>query len=163
MKGIKQMKISSAEHISAQRLLIRWEDGSENELDLKPVFESSQPLRHLLKSANFKNFKIDEYGWGLEWCDEVSIGSDSLLHDALVQAGELTSWETFDSWRKANGLSLTETAKALGISRRMVAYYSNREQAIPKMVGLAIEGLEARRAGEPTHIGPGARRGVFER
>lgn len=128
-------------------MLITWDDGTKLELDLKPILSTSEPLRNLLTLENFKRVNIDEFGWSLEWNDEFSIGSDTLLADALEQAGELTSWEKFEKWRKKNALSLSETAKVLGISRRMVAYYSKREQAIPKMVGLAIDGLMAKKVG----------------
>jgi predicted transcriptional regulator len=40
-------------------------------------------------------------------------------------------------------LSLNKAAEALGISRRMVAYYSNGEKAVPKAILLACRGWEA--------------------
>ena len=44
-------------------------------------------------------------------------------------------------------LSLDAAAEALGISRRMLAYYRSREKPIPKTVGLAMLGWEAQRNG----------------
>ncbi len=49
---------------------------------------------------------------------------------------------TFLEWRLRHGLSLAKTADALGLSRRMVAYYSNGEKPIPKSILLACKGWE---------------------
>ena len=48
----------------------------------------------------------------------------------------------FLEWRLRHGLSLTKTAEALDISRRMVAYYSNGEKPIPRAILLACKGWE---------------------
>ena len=41
--------------------------------------------------------------------------------------------------------SFTRAAEALGLSRRMVAYYSNGEKPVPKTVLLACRGWEVGR------------------
>ena len=41
------------------------------------------------------------------------------------------------------GGSLSKAARALGISRRMVAYYESGERPIPRVVALAAKALEA--------------------
>lgn len=41
-----------------------------------------------------------------------------------------------------NNMTLNSAAAALGISRRMVAYYRNGEKAIPKHIWLACLGWE---------------------
>jgi predicted transcriptional regulator len=48
----------------------------------------------------------------------------------------------FRAWRERQGLSLTGAAQALGLSRRMVAYYESGERIIPKTVMLACKGVE---------------------
>ena len=53
---------------------------------------------------------------------------------------------------KSHQLSLTTTAEALGISRRMVAHYRTGSRPIPRVVGLACIGWEVeqqRKAEEP--------------
>ena len=45
---------------------------------------------------------------------------------------------------RASEHTLDTAAKALGISRRMVAYYEQGDRAIPRVVALATRGLEAR-------------------
>ncbi len=49
---------------------------------------------------------------------------------------------TFLEWRARHGLSLSKAAEALGLSRRMVAYYSSGEKPVPKAVLLACRGWE---------------------
>jgi hypothetical protein len=48
----------------------------------------------------------------------------------------------FAAWRARNRLSLSDAALALGITRRMVAYYDAGRYLIPRMVGLACKGWE---------------------
>lgn len=49
----------------------------------------------------------------------------------------------FGDWMRRNGLSLTTAAAALGLSRRMIAYYKTAEKPIPRHVWLACLGWEA--------------------
>jgi hypothetical protein len=49
-------------------------------------------------------------------------------------------------WRLRHGLSLTKAAEALGLSRRMVAYYANGEKSVPRAIQLACKGWEAEQA-----------------
>ena len=50
--------------------------------------------------------------------------------------------DAFRRWRKRHSYTLDAAARALGISRRMVAYYENGERPIPRLVALATRGLE---------------------
>jgi predicted transcriptional regulator len=52
----------------------------------------------------------------------------------------------FLEWRLRHGLSLSGTADAPGISRRMVAYYSNGEKPVPRPILLACKGWEVSHA-----------------
>jgi predicted transcriptional regulator len=45
-------------------------------------------------------------------------------------------------WRKRQTHTLDTAAKALGLSRRMVAYYDKGEKPIPRTVALATKALE---------------------
>ena len=46
-------------------------------------------------------------------------------------------------WRKRQAYTLDAAAKALGVSRRMIAYYEKGERPIPRVVALATRALEA--------------------
>ena len=48
-----------------------------------------------------------------------------------------------DNWMRRNNLSLATAAAALGLSRRMIAYYKTAEKPIPRHVWLACLGWEA--------------------
>jgi transcriptional regulator with XRE-family HTH domain len=67
------------------------------------------------------------------------------LAETLSAIGRADTRE-FLQWRLRHGLSLNETAAALGVSRRMVAYYSNGEKPVPKPILLACKGWEVSHA-----------------
>jgi hypothetical protein len=56
------------------------------------------------------------------------------------QSGEAMPSADFRKWMQANGLTLDGAAKALGLSRRTIAYYLSGEQPVPKTVMLATIG-----------------------
>jgi hypothetical protein len=64
-----------------------------------------------------------------------------LLEMALEQNGRADAVE-FIRWRWKHGLSLNDAAKALGLSRRQVAYYASGEHVVPRTVLLACKGWE---------------------
>jgi predicted transcriptional regulator len=47
---------------------------------------------------------------------------------------------------EGHGLTLDRAAEALGLSRRIVAYYLSGEQPVPKTVMLATEGYDKKQA-----------------
>ncbi len=49
----------------------------------------------------------------------------------------------FLRWRWRYGLSLSQAAEALGISRRQLAYYASGKHVVPRTVLLACKGWEA--------------------
>jgi hypothetical protein len=63
--------------------------------------------------------------------------------DAWLDRGHTPDTRAFLEWRLRHGLSLSGTAQALGLSRRMVAYYSNGEKPVPRPILLACRGWEA--------------------
>ena len=52
----------------------------------------------------------------------------------------------FTAWRAAHGLSMTEAAHNLGLSRRVVAYYESGAKPVPRLVALALKGFDAQSA-----------------
>ena len=71
-------------------------------------------------------------------------GAARLLEIALEQNGRADAVE-FIRWRWKHGLSLTDAAEALGLSRRQVAYYASGEHEVPRTVLLACKGWEVER------------------
>jgi hypothetical protein len=63
---------------------------------------------------------------GRLWLAAHAVGAARLLEMALEQNGRADAVE-FIRWRWKHGLSLTDAAEALGLSRRQVAYYASGE------------------------------------
>jgi Helix-turn-helix len=79
------------------------------------------------------------------WPSGAELGADTLWLETLSATGHPDS-RAFLEWRLRHGLSLSAAAQALGISRRMVAYYSNGERPVPRPILLACKGWEVERA-----------------
>ena len=84
-------------------------------------------------------------GWFPPLASVMVISSISLFAALGLAAGVVKREDarTFLEWRLMNGLSLSRAADALGLSRRMVAYYSNAEKRVPRTVLLACRGWDA--------------------
>jgi hypothetical protein len=133
--------IESVKATGPAKLRLRWSDGAQAELDLsdwleKPAFAA------LRDPAEFARVKTGDWGHSLEWPSGAEAGADSLWLETL-SALKREDARTFLEWRLKNGLSLSKAAAALGLSRRMVAYYSNAEKAVPRTVLLACQGWDA--------------------
>ncbi len=133
MRTIKSVKATGP-----ARLRLTWSDGAAAELDLsawleKPAFTS------LSDPAEFARVEIGDWGHSLQWPSGAEAGADSLWLETL-SATRREGARAFLEWRQRHGLSLNGAAEALGLSRRMVAYYSNGEKPAPKTVLLACKG-----------------------
>jgi Protein of unknown function (DUF2442)/Helix-turn-helix len=147
MAGAKQMNtndtlriITGAVALDAKRLHLSWSDGTQAEIDLTNTLKNP-PFAPLRDPQEFATVKIADWGHGLEWDCGVDLGADSLWFETLSANGR-GDVRRFLEWRLHNGLSLSQAAAALGISRRSVAYYSNGEREIPKAILLACTGWE---------------------
>jgi hypothetical protein len=74
-----------------------------------------------------------------------TLSAETLWLETLSATGR-DDVRRFLEWRLRHGLSLSGAAEALGLSRRMIAYYSNGEKQIPRTVLLACKGWEADQA-----------------
>lgn len=95
----------------------------------------------LCDPKHFEKARVDEWGHSVEWPSGAELGAETLWLETLTATGHSDARE-FLEWRLRHGLSLTGTANALGISRRMVAYYSNGEKPVPLPILLACKGWE---------------------
>jgi len=141
MSAEKMRIIESVEVVGPGRVALGWSGGERVELDLSGWLadRAFAPLRH---AGEFAKVRIGEWGHGLEWPSGVEMGADSLWLETL-SALRREDARRFVEWRMRHGLSLTKAAEALGLSRRMVAYYSDGEHAVPRHVLLACVGWEA--------------------
>jgi hypothetical protein len=117
------------------RLQLRWSDGTQAEIDLS-AWLATPAFAALRDPAEFAKVKLGDWGHSLEWPNGVEAGADSLWLETLT-ATRSEGARAFLEWRLKHALSLTAAAEALGLSRRMVAYYSNGEKPVPKTVMLA--------------------------
>ena len=128
-------------------LRIRWDKGEESLVDVSGMIERFRVYAPLRRSPEmFGQVKVGEYGTDVVWPQgvkqEIDMSADTLWRLAREQAGITMTADDFRHWRERKAYTLDAAAKALGISRRMVAYYEKGNRAIPRVVALATRGLE---------------------
>jgi DNA-binding transcriptional regulator YiaG len=124
-------------------LRVRWDKGDESLVDVSGMIETFrvyEPLRHSPKL--FRQARVGEHGADIVWSDDIDMAADTLWRLAREQAGITLSPDAFKHWRERHSFTLDTAAAALGISRRMVAYYEQGKKPIPRVVALATRGLE---------------------
>jgi hypothetical protein len=125
-------------------LALRWSDDTRAKLDLAALLRGKLFARSRDPKL-FEKARIGEWGHSVVWPSGAELGAETLWLETLSATGHADARE-FLAWRLRHGLSLTGTAAALGISRRMVAYYSNGEKPIPRPILLACKGWEVSNA-----------------
>jgi DNA-binding XRE family transcriptional regulator len=124
---------------------VRWMDGRVTRVDLAShlfEFKIYEPVREL---AAFERVAVGDDGWILEWPGGIEIASDAVARLAEESEVEgLMSPEEFRVWRTHENLTLEQAARALGLSRRTIAYYESGGIRIPRVVALATQALSSR-------------------
>jgi hypothetical protein len=133
--------ITEAVPIAPASVRLVWSDGTVAELDLA-AWPDDPAFAALRDPANFASLKIGDWGHSLVWASGAEVGADMLWLETLSATGH-DDVRSFLEWRLRHGLSLSKAAEALGVSRRMVAYYSNGEKKVPRPILLACRGWEA--------------------
>ena len=124
-------------------LHITWENGGDSLVDvsgLMTTFRLYAPLRD--NPALFCQVRVGAYGTDVVWTEDVDMSADTLWRLSLEQSGVTMSGDAFHAWRVRKHYTLDEAARALGLSRRMVAYYDHGDKPIPRTVALATLGLD---------------------
>lgn len=124
-------------------LRLRWDKGGESLVDVSGVvgtFRVYEPLRRAPEL--FRQARVGEHGTDIVWTDDIDMAADTLWRLAQEQAGVTLSADAFRQWRERCAYTLDTAAAALGISRRMVAYYEQGKKPIPRVVALATRALE---------------------
>ncbi len=124
-------------------LEICWKTGERGVVDVSGLigtFRGYAPLRD--DPSLFRQVRVGEYGTDVIWNDAVDMAADTLWRLAQEQSGETLSAEGFRAWRERKAYTLDGAAKALGLSRRMVAHYEQGEKPVPRTVTLATRALE---------------------
>jgi hypothetical protein len=137
--------VTEAPNIKAVRagdgrsLVITWRGGADSIVDIGAFlaeYAVFAPLRQ--DDERFRKVEAGEWGWCVQWSDDMEISSDTLWRLALEQGAE---W--LRAWRTAKRMTQAEAARALGVSPRMWRYYEAASHLLPKTVRLAAIGLDA--------------------
>lgn len=136
-------KLTSIDVVGANQLNLVWDDGHAARVDLAGIIAGHAALKPIRTVRAFARAKLSRDRWSVEWPDGIDFGSTQLRRWADEQAGETMPTADFRSWMAEHDLTLDSAAKALGLSRRMIAYYSSGEKPIPKTVFLATKGWTA--------------------
>ena len=124
-------------------LRIRWDRGDESRIDVSGLIETFRVYDPLRRSQDlFRRVRVGEHGTDVVWSDGIDMSADTLWRLAQEQAGVTMSSDAFRHWRERRAYTLDTAAQALGISRRMVAYYEQGERPVPRVVALATRALD---------------------
>lgn len=140
MSSGKMPTITAVEAAAPGQLGLLWSSGQRVDLDLS-VWLDDTALEPLRQAEIFDAVQVGDWGHSLTWPGDIEIGADSLWLESLSVLRRVDA-RRFLEWRLKHGLSLNQTADALGLSRRMVAYYSSGGHAVPRHVMLACLGWE---------------------
>lgn len=123
-------------------LRVTWADGFAGDVDVSEHIRSFAVAAPLLEPERFAGVRIGADGFTADFGGDLEIPGDMLRLRALEKAGRVMPVADFRDWRRRNGLSLTAAAEALGVTRRMVAYYESGVRPIPRTIMLACLGWE---------------------
>jgi len=124
-------------------LRIRWDRGDESRVDVSGLIATFHVYEPLRRSRDlFRRVRVGEYGTDVVWSDEIDMSADTLWRLAQEQSGITMSPDAFRHWRERKAYTLDTAARALGVSRRMIAYYEQGARPIPRVVALATRALD---------------------
>ncbi len=116
---------------------LRFADGARFSVNLDDWITHISTLSSLSDPQQFATARVDALGGYVVWIeDELELAADNLRHLATEQAGGI-GHERMVNWLHETGLTQTQAAEAIGISRRMLNYYLSGAKPIPKTVWLA--------------------------
>lgn len=129
-----------------QVLHLAFADGAEFDVDLSNIIAKHPTIAALADPATFKRAKVGEWKDTVTWgTDDLELAADNLRARAIEQAGGF-SHEGIVKWMHQHKLTQLQAAEALGLSRRMLAYYLSGEKPVPRTVALACIGWTQARA-----------------
>ncbi len=149
-------RISAVHADCADALRIELSSGKCYRVSLADPMAALEGFEGLRDPVMFATAQVADWGWAVEWDCGLSMSSVRLDQMGKEQAGDAYPVAAFRAWIKRNGMSLSSTAEALGLSRRAVSQYSSGARPIPKVVGLALRGLERtqrRQLGKTSPVG----------
>ena len=139
----KQFTLASVKTTPTASLLLSYVDGGQFEVSLVDTILKHPTLERLKDPEVFSSAKVGDHGASVIWAndDDLELAADNLRARAIEQAGGV-SHEFIWNWMARNDLTIDAAAVALGVSRRMLAYYRSGSKPVPRTVALACLGWE---------------------
>lgn len=128
-------------------ICVTYTDGRVVSVNLRDVANRLQVFAPLENPSEFVTAKVSDFGWTLEWDCGASLDSDRVLELAMEQAG-MAENVRFRQWQDANHLSLSDAARAIGLTRRTISKYRTGSSPVPRYISLACKGWEAEQRGK---------------
>lgn len=123
-------------------LNVTWGNGEVSRIDMtEPIFR----LRHLRPLRNrelFQKVKVEDWGWGVSWGDDLEYSGENLWELAIQQAKAVMIASDFRHWMVSHNLTHQLAADLLGVSKRSIDYYAIGAQPITRTIKLALLGVE---------------------
>ena len=137
----KQFTLASVKTTPTASLLLSYVDGGQFEVSLVDTILKHPTLERLKDPEVFSSAKVGDHGASVIWAndDDLELAADNLRARAIEQAGGV-SHEFIWNWMARNDLTIDAAAVALGVSRRMLAYYRSGSKPVPRTVALACLG-----------------------
>ena len=129
--------------VAPSSLRLTYADGEQLAVDLANLIARHATLAPLADPAIFITAAVGEWGGSVIFNgdDSLELAADNLRARAVEQAGGY-SHELIWNWMARHKLTLEAAAEALGVSRRMLAYYRSGAKPVPRTVALAMLGWE---------------------
>ncbi len=139
----KQFTLASVKTTPTASLLLSYVDGGQFEVSLVDTILKHPTLERLKDPEVFSSAKVGDHGASVIWAndDDLELAADNLRARAIEQGGGV-SHEFIWNWMARNDLTIDAAAVALGVSRRMLAYYRSGSKPVPRTVALACLGWE---------------------
>ena len=145
MKKQQPFCIRDLQVLQPYGLRLTFADGEVMTVDLAAIIDRIPLLAPLKDQKLFVQARVGEWGSTVEWVPgELDLAGDNLRAEAVEQSGRI-SHERIWEWMYRNNLTLDAASLALGISRRMLAYYRSGQKPVPRYIWLACLGWEAER------------------
>jgi hypothetical protein len=130
-------------------LHITWHDGSRTRHDLSSLVAAPNWAAALRDPAIFRTARREDDGWQIVWPGTDAALSARGLWDDTHPSPPAANWMSaadLAAWQREMGWSFAQAADALGVSKRMLKYYTAGTHAIPKTIWLAAMHLAAERS-----------------
>lgn len=139
----KHFTLTAVQVLLPSTLVLTYADGAVLRVDVAPVIGLHPSLKRLALPDIFAQARIGDWGSCVTWAndDSLELAADNLRARAMEQSGA-ASHEMLWNWMARHHLTLDAAARALGLSRRMLAYYRSGEKPVPRTVALACLGWE---------------------